>query len=52
LRLVDEILVKVLHVLLGGGIRFSSPGLAGRDLDPVNSTQSGAVYHSPLPRPQ
>jgi dihydrofolate reductase len=41
--LVDEILVFVLPVLLGEGIRFSSPGLARIDLEPISSTQSGAV---------
>jgi len=41
--LVDEILVYVLPVLLGNGIRFSSPGLARIDLEPVSSTRSGAV---------
>jgi dihydrofolate reductase len=41
--LVDEILVYVLPVLLGDGIRFSSPGLARTDLEPVSSTRSGAV---------
>jgi len=42
--LVDEILVYVLPVLLGDGIRFySSPGLARIDLEPVSSTQAGAV---------
>ena len=41
--LVDEILVFVLPVLLGDGIRFSSPGLTRIDLEPVSSTQSGAV---------
>jgi dihydrofolate reductase len=41
--LVDEILVFVLPVLLGDGIRFSSPGLARVDLEPVSSTRSGAV---------
>jgi dihydrofolate reductase len=41
--LVDEILVYVLPVLLGDGIRFSSPGLARIDLEPVTSTRSGAV---------
>ncbi len=41
--LVDEILVYVLPVLLGDGIRFSPPGLARTDLEPVGSTQSGAV---------
>jgi dihydrofolate reductase len=41
--LVDEILVYVLPVLLGDGIRFSSPGLARIDLEPLRSTRSGAV---------
>jgi len=41
--LVDEILVIVLPVLLGDGIRFSAPGLARIDLEPVSSTRSGAV---------
>jgi dihydrofolate reductase len=41
--LVDEILVNVLPVLLGDGIRFSAPGLARIDLEPVSSTQAGAV---------
>jgi len=41
--LVDEILVYVLPVLLGDGIRFSSPGLARVELEPVSSTRSGAV---------
>src|SRR4051794_3633259 len=38
--LVDEILVYVLPVLLGDGIRFSSPGLARTDLEPLSSTRS------------
>ena len=41
--LVDEILVNVLPVLLGDGIRFSAPGLARIDLEPVSSTQAGAI---------
>ena len=42
--LVDEILVNVLPVLLGDGIRFfSASGLARIDLEPVSSTQAGAV---------
>jgi dihydrofolate reductase len=41
--LVDEILVYVLPVLLGDGVRFSSPGLPRIDLEPLSSTQSGAV---------
>ena len=39
--LVDEILVYVLPVLLGDGIRFSSPGLARTHLEPLSSTRSG-----------
>jgi dihydrofolate reductase len=39
--LVDEILVYVLPVLLGDGIRFSSPGLSRVDLEPVSSARSG-----------
>lgn len=43
-ELVDEILVYVLPVLLGDGIRFfSAPGLARIDLEPLESTRSGAV---------
>jgi dihydrofolate reductase len=38
--LVDEILVYVLPVLLGDGIRFSPPGLARMDLEPISSTRS------------
>jgi dihydrofolate reductase len=38
--LVDELLVYVLPVLLGDGIRFSSPGLARTDLEPISSTRS------------
>jgi dihydrofolate reductase len=42
--LVDEILVYVLPVLLGDGIRFfSPPGLGRIDLEPLGSTRSGAV---------
>ena len=42
--LVDEILVYVLPVLLGDGTRFfSSPGLARIDLEPLESTRSGAI---------
>jgi dihydrofolate reductase len=39
--LVDEILVYVLPVLLGDGIRFSPPGLARVDLEPIESRRSG-----------
>src|SRR6476469_7263122 len=41
--LVDEILVYVLPVLLGDGIRFSPPGLPRIDLEPVSTTRSGSV---------
>ncbi len=41
--LVDEILVYVMPVLLGDGIRFSPPGLERIDLEPVSSTRSGAA---------
>jgi len=39
--LVDEILVYVLPLLLGDGIRFSSPTVARTDLEPLSSTRSG-----------
>src|SRR6185437_6733373 len=39
--LVDEILVYVLPVMLGDGIRFSAPGLPTIDLQPLSSTPSG-----------
>jgi dihydrofolate reductase len=40
--LVDEIMVFVLPVLLGDGVRFfSSPGLGRVDLEPIDSTRSG-----------
>jgi dihydrofolate reductase len=41
--LVDEILVYVLPVLLGDGIRFSPPGRHRIDLEPLSSTRSGSV---------
>ncbi|MHB1596906.1 MAG: dihydrofolate reductase family protein [Streptosporangiaceae bacterium] len=41
--LVDEILVYVLPVLLGDGIRFASPGLGRIDLEPIGATRSGTV---------
>jgi len=41
--LVDEILVYVLPVLLGDGVRFSSPGLARTGLEPVSSTHADGV---------
>ncbi len=39
--LVDEILVYVLPVLLGDGIRFSSPSVSRTSLEPISSTRSG-----------
>jgi hypothetical protein len=41
--LVDEILVYVLPVLLGDGVRFSAPSLPRIDLEPISSARSGAV---------
>ena len=41
--LVDEILVYVLPVLLGDGVRFSPPSLDRIDLEPFSNTQSGAI---------
>lgn len=41
--LVDEILVYVLPVLLGDGVRFSPPGLGRIDLEPFSTIRSGAV---------
>ncbi|WP_250006861.1 dihydrofolate reductase family protein [Actinoplanes sp. M2I2] len=41
--LVDEILVYVLPVLLGDGVRFSPAGLGRIDLEPFANLQSGAV---------
>ncbi|MGW2954475.1 dihydrofolate reductase family protein [Streptomyces eurythermus] len=41
--LVDEILVYVLPVLLGDGVRFSPPTLGRIDLEPLGTTRSGAV---------
>jgi dihydrofolate reductase len=39
--LVDEMLVYVLPVLLGDGIRMSSPAVTRTDLEPISSTRSG-----------
>lgn len=39
--LVDEVLVYLLPVLLGDGIRLSPPGFARMDLEPISSTTSG-----------
>jgi dihydrofolate reductase len=41
--LVDEILVYVLPVLLGDGIRFSPSDLPRIDLEPVSATRSGTA---------
>ena len=41
--LVDELLVYVLPVLLGDGVRFLPPGLPRMDLEPISSTRSGDV---------
>ncbi|MGW1996578.1 dihydrofolate reductase family protein [Embleya sp. NPDC001921] len=41
--LVDELLVYVLPVLLGDGVRFSPPGLGRIDLEPFSTIRSGAV---------
>ncbi|MET1007988.1 MAG: dihydrofolate reductase family protein [Propionibacteriaceae bacterium] len=40
---VDEVLVYVLPVLLGDGVRFSTPGLGRIDLEPFENQQSDAV---------
>ena len=51
--LVDEILVYVLPVLLGDGIRFSSPGLARTDLEPLSSPGGRpALVHDGPGQPQ
>ena len=41
--LVDEVLVYVLPVLFGDGVRFSTSDLGRIDLEPFANTQSGAV---------
>jgi dihydrofolate reductase len=41
--LVDELLVYLLPVLLGDGVRFSPPGSTRVDLEPISSTRSGGV---------
>jgi dihydrofolate reductase len=41
--LVDEILVYVLPVLLGDGIRFSPPSLPQIELEPISTKRSGAA---------
>jgi len=41
--LVDEVLVYVLPVLLGDGVRFSTSGLGRIDLEPISNSQSGPI---------
>lgn len=41
--LVDEVLVYILPVLLGDGVRFSTSGLGRVDLEPFSTRQSGPV---------
>jgi dihydrofolate reductase len=41
--LVDEILVYVLPVVLGGGVPFSPAGSVKVDLEPIGTEQSGAT---------
>jgi dihydrofolate reductase len=41
--LVDEVLVYLVPIVLGDGIRFSPAGSARVDLDPISSTQAGDV---------
>jgi dihydrofolate reductase len=41
--LVDEVLVYVLPVLLGDGVRFSTAGLGRIDLEPFSNAQAGPV---------
>ncbi|ANZ37445.1 deaminase [Lentzea guizhouensis] len=41
--LVDEVLVYVLPVLFGDGVRFSTPELGRVDLEPFATTQSGPI---------
>ena len=41
--LIDEILVHIVPVLLGGGTPFSSPALARIDLEPISTARSGSV---------
>ncbi|MGI5170115.1 dihydrofolate reductase family protein [Spirillospora sp. CA-253888] len=43
LGLVDEVLVYVLPVLLGDGVRFSPPSLGRIELEPFDSARSGDV---------
>jgi len=41
--LVDDVLVYVLPVLMGDGVRFSTSGLGRIDLEPFDNVQSGPV---------
>ena len=41
--LVDEILVYVLPIVAGDGVRFSPSGLARVDLEPISTARSGQV---------
>jgi dihydrofolate reductase len=41
--LVDEVLVYVLPVLVGDGVRFSTSGIGRIDLEPFGNDQSGPV---------
>ena len=41
--LVDEILVYVLPVVLGDGVRFSAPGVPKVELEPISARPSGAT---------
>lgn len=42
-ELVDEVMVYVLPVLLGDGVRFSTSGIGRIDLEPLDNRQSGPV---------
>ena len=50
--LVDEILVYVLPVLLGDGIRFSPRASPGSDLEPFSTRPVARLTHPPVPRAQ
>jgi riboflavin biosynthesis pyrimidine reductase len=41
--LVDEVLVYVLPLLLGDGVRFSTPAQGRVELEPYHQQQSGPV---------
>lgn len=41
--LVDEVLVYLMPLLLGDGVRFSAAGLGRIDLEPIGTTRSGPV---------